>query len=171
MKMKLFVLVSAAILASMVQASVMTWYVDFGSTSSFTFDSAKLIAKSGNTTVEIKDAAGGTVETAYDNIWTSRITTEDIASFDGTSYEFYVELGNYSSGNWTAVADSTTSFSYSELVSKGVISAGGTSTPAANAWNAATDGFTAVTVPEPGSLGLLLIGASFMLLRRRNRKA
>lgn len=77
---------------------------------------------------------------------------------------FMVELGNWESGQWTAIAQSQ-SYTYAQLRDH-IIRDWGTpyATPADSPWVA--EGYV---VPEPSSGILLLIGGGLLALRRKRR--
>lgn len=170
---RFFVAFACICLASMAQATVMNWYVALADSTTYSFTAAKIVAfnTTTQTATDLNDGKGNTYIAADGNQYVlddSGDTSANITGLSGSAYSYFVELGNYVSGSWTVVAQSG-KVSYDNLYSAGVISAGGVDAPAANSYNFANAGFS--TVPEPGSLGMLLIGASLMLLRRRNRKA
>ena len=93
-------------------------------------------------------------------------TWADLGTYGTSDYSFTVELGNWTSGDWYAVANGTTT-SYNDLVSRGYVSTQGViSAPTFGAWDGGT-----FTIPEPSSGLLALFGAALLGLRRKRRAA
>ena len=88
----------------------------------------------------------------------------------GSDYSYWIELGTYNSagsGSFTALASSQgDSKTYAQLLSDSYISAGTLSeVPTVQVWHGGT-----VSVPEPTSAILMLFGAAFLGLKRKNRR-
>ena len=87
----------------------------------------------------------------------------DISGYD-SSYKFVVEMLSVNSDNaWERGWTSGTPMTYSELKDAGYVSEGGMAPVGVNAWTAS------VTIPEPTSGLLLLVGGSLLALRRKRR--
>ena len=86
----------------------------------------------------------------------------DITGY-GSSYSFYVELYNASTGN-TWSPNKNYPWTYTELYNSGCISTGNEIAPPSGV---ASGGMNGGAVPEPTSGMMLLIGASLLALRRR----
>ena len=89
-----------------------------------------------------------------------------------TTY-FYIELGNYTAETGFTKAQVAGAYSYTDLVSAGMISSGGiSSTPTGASFgvSGATIGGQAMSygsVPEPSSAMLILLGLAVAGLKRR----
>lgn len=115
--------------------------------------------------VSSHDVVGTTTTTGQlVGVPTSKLSA-NIGDLDGTQYAYYVELVNSS----TSVAYArSNAVSYSELVTSGYAGAGELSLgnlASITPWHAS--GYTAV--PEPTSAILMLFGAAFLGLKRKNR--
>ena len=100
------------------------------------------------------------------SLGSSFATWADLGTYGTSDYSFTVELGNWTSGDWYAVANGTTT-SYNDLVSRGYVSTQGViSAPTFGAWDGGT-----FTIPEPSSGLLALFGAALLGLRRKRRAA
>ena len=82
-----------------------------------------------------------------------------------TSYKFVVEMlsVNETNDGWNRGWTSGTPMTYAELKSAGYVSEGGISAGSVNSWT------SSVTIPEPTSGLLLLVGGSLLALRRKRR--
>ena len=90
----------------------------------------------------------------------------DVADLDNSTYTYYIELGNYSNSTYTPVArgEQTT---VQDLYSSG---SGSITTSLSNiATISLWHGGTYSAVPEPTSAVLMLFGAAFLGLKRKNR--
>lgn len=91
----------------------------------------------------------------------------DLSSLEGTSYNFVLELGNWTDGRWTGTSMESEAVSYATLVEKTHISVWENTTPSYGVpWT--PDGYT--VVPEPSSGVLFLLGGALLALRRKHRK-
>lgn len=84
-------------------------------------------------------------------------------NYDNAAYSFTIELGNWSDGTWTILAESDLA-NYSELAGHIAPGGGGLDVPYALPWNPQ---HYVVPVPEPGSALLIVIGCAVLALRRR----
>ena len=84
-------------------------------------------------------------------------------NYDNAAYSFTIELGNWSDGTWTVLAESDLA-NYSELAGHIAPGGGGLDVPYALPWNPQ---HYVVPVPEPGSALLIVIGCAVLALRRR----
>ena len=84
-------------------------------------------------------------------------------NYDNAAYSFAIELGNWSDGTWTVLAESDLA-TYSELAGHIAPGGGGLDVPYALPWNPQ---HYVVPVPEPGSALLIVIGCAVLALRRR----
>ena len=84
-------------------------------------------------------------------------------NYDNAAYSFTIELGNWSDGTWTVLAESDLA-NYSELAGHIAPGGGGLDVPYALPWNPQ---HYVVPVPEPGSALLIVIGCAGLALRRR----
>ena len=82
------------------------------------------------------------------------------------SYSYYIELGNYSAGAWSATYGQSASMTADELYTAGFITSSleGLSTMVGT-WHATGT----YSVPEPTSAILMLFGAAMLGLKRKNR--
>ena len=86
-------------------------------------------------------------------------------NYDNAAYSFAIELGNWSDGTWTVLAESDLA-TYSELAGHIAPGGGGLDVPYALPWNPQNYHYV-VPVPEPGSALLIVIGCAVLALRRR----
>lgn len=97
----------------------------------------------------------------------------DISSIpSGTgAYSYYIELGTYSSGNWTGYAISQTSTvqTYAEIAANAISTSGSLSYTDLVAANITPFHGGTYSVPEPTSAILMLFGAAMLGLKRKNR--
>lgn len=162
--MRQSVLVLVFILAaSLVQAEVLSWQVDIdGGAGNTSYVTAQLFA---TTTTgagyELTGTSfGGQINKNDDTtgVWTRDQNVSNIYS----TYSFFVKLFQ---ADGTTLAGWSGLQTWDQLVSSGALVAGTTPTfPATTPWNAGTS-----VVPEPTSVGLLALGMSALLLRRRRR--
>lgn len=91
------------------------------------------------------------------------IDVGDLSSTGG--YSYYIELGNYSAGAWSATYGQSETMTANQLYSEGFITSSleGLSTMV-GPWHAST-----YSVPEPTSAILMLFGAAMLGLKRKNR--
>ena len=147
------------------QASYLFWQVNEDTTTApginlEDYGWARLVASDGNNTSYQKaEMSSGAME-AYQ--------TFDLSTLTGTasSYSYWIELGTYDSvgGSFTTqVASWGDRKSYAELssyIATGTLSG----VPTVDIWHGGT-----VSVPEPTSAMLMLFGAAFLGLKRKNR--
>jgi len=117
-----------------------------------------LVDEEGRTSQAIASSSGGT---------TTAATWADLSGFTGDAgYTFFIELLSYKDGAWQRMGQST-AMSYSSLVSNGSVLANSLAigTTALTAWT------PTVSIPEPSSGLLLLMGGSLLALRRRRKVA
>ena len=84
-------------------------------------------------------------------------------NYDNAAYSFTIELGNWSDGTWTVLAESDLA-NYSELAGHIAPGGGGLDVPYALPWNPQ---HYFVPVPEPGTALLIVLGCAVLALRRR----
>ncbi len=159
--MKMFLMVVCLMMASIVQAEYVSWRVFVGSTgaeNSF-YDSARLFATDqGVANIAGATSQGPSVDQA--SIELGVTTTDTLVTVPNNGqYSFFVAL--YS------IAGGSTPVAYSALRTWGELATDG------SLWNAELPAPLGTTywnaVPEPTSIGLLAIGMSALLLRRRRR--
>ncbi len=96
----------------------------------------------------------------------SEMQYADISGYD-SSYKFVVEMLSLNTDGETATWErgwtSGTPMTYAELKTAGYVSEGGISAGSVNSWT------SSVTIPEPTSGLLLLVGGSLLALRRKRR--
>jgi hypothetical protein len=80
-----------------------------------------------------------------------------------TSYKFVVEMLSTDGSTWERGWTAGTPMTYAELAAAGYVSEGGISAGSVNSWT------SSVTIPEPTSGLLLLVGGSLLALRRKRR--
>ena len=96
----------------------------------------------------------------------------DISNFDGSSYSFFVELWNTSTSqrvgysNIQTVSSGSTPKGYYADTAALTAALGVEGLASANVWHASSYG----PVPEPTSAMLMLFGAAFLGLKRKNRR-
>jgi PEP-CTERM motif len=158
MNTKVFML-GMVMAASMVQAEVLSWRVDIPSGNS-TYQTAQLFATTTSENYWTTGSAQGSAAAPYSSSF--GVLTQDTNLSVGNSYSFYVKL--FTDSGSTVVGWSGL-MTWDQLVTAGALVAGTTPTfPATTPWNAGTS-----VVPEPTSMGLLALGMSALLLRRRRR--
>ena len=84
-------------------------------------------------------------------------------NYDNAAYSFTIELGNWSDGTWTVLAESDLA-NYSELAGHIAPGGGGLDVSYALPWNPQ---HYVVPVPEPGTALLIVLGCAVLALRRR----
>ena len=169
---KLIVFALLACVGFMLRADVMNWMVNTGSPSAG-INAARLMTVQGSADT-YPEATGGTqlAATPVDANGlgnAKQITLGDLTP--ATTY-FYIELGNYSSETGFKATQVAGTYSYSDLVSAGMISSNGMSMPAENAFGVAGVSVNGKTVsysqvPEPGTATLILLGMAIAGLKRR----
>ena len=87
----------------------------------------------------------------------------DGAGYNNAAYSFTMELGNWSSGTWTVLAESETA-TYAALAGHISGGGGGLDVPYALPW---TPQQYFAPVPEPGTALLIVLGCAILALRRR----
>ena len=159
---KIGVFVVGMFFAVSAQASALYWQVTQGTTDQ-AFQYAQLKVTGGDlaspTVVDMAEAEG----TAPNNY--VPIHNSELGQYGADGYSFFVEMVNYSNGEFQTVATGAT-YSYNELVSSGYVATGPTSMPAAQ--TAAAN--LGSPIPEPSSGLLLLMGGAMLALRRRRQK-
>jgi hypothetical protein len=90
-----------------------------------------------------------------------------LGALSGTSYNFVLELGNYSNGKWVHTSMESEKISYAELLADNHISAWDNKLPVdGSPWSPSTY----VVVPEPANGLLLLVGGAMLMLRRKRKQ-
>jgi hypothetical protein len=90
-----------------------------------------------------------------------------LSSLSGTSYNFVLELGNYSNGQWVRTSMQSEVVSYQKLLEDSHISAwDGTSNIIGSPWS--PNVYT--VVPEPTNGLLFLVGGAVLALRRKRKQ-
>lgn len=150
-----FVVAAAALLfASAASAGTLYWQVDDNSGDV----TAQLYAQQG-------DNEAGRTALSNELDAPTGIQQADISAYaNDSSYVFYVELLNYSSGTITQGYK----WHYGDLISSGYVSFGATNIPDVTANVVSLGSFA--NAPEPSSGLLLLIGGAMLALRRRRQK-
>jgi len=92
----------------------------------------------------------------------SQMQYADISGYD-SSYKFVVEMLSTDGSTWERGWTAGTPMTYAELAAAGYVSEGGISAGSVNSWT------SSVTIPEPTSGLLLLVGGSLLALRRKRR--
>jgi len=154
-------LVGMFMAATMVQAEVISWRVDIPSGNS-SYQTAQLFATT--TSANYWDTGisipQGSAAAPYSP--SLGVLTQDTNLSVGNTYSFYVRL--FTDSGTTLVGWSGL-MTWGDLVSTGALVSGTVPNfPATTPWNAGT-----TVVPEPTSIGLLAMGMSVLLLRRRRR--
>jgi len=141
-------------LASVAQAEVLSWRVYVASGNSF-YTSAQLFATSTGTRDYLTETAqSGSISKQSDA--NGVLPTDTVLTVSGSSFSFFVTLFN-----GAAFAGYSELMSWDDLSLVGSIWTGTPpALPGTTVWNA---------VPEPTSMGLLALGMSALLLRRRRR--
>jgi len=152
--MRRFLIMGLLMVASLAQAEYISWRVYIDTGNSF-YDSARLFATTEGTADVGTGIAQGDAATARESV-ENGVTPTDTALSVGSGYSFFVAL--YSGGlvvgyseirSWAALATETSLWTGNLPAPMGTVY-----------WNA---------VPEPTSIGLLAMGMSALLLRRRRR--
>lgn len=168
--MKKVLLLGAVLLAAQfVNASYLYWQVD-----SSDFEGLK---NAGEVTAARIYQNGAVVSPVYYNgvstgdsvagINTKGAYAIDVGDLSTTgSYSYYIELGNYSAGAWSATYGQSASMTADDLYTAGFITTSleGLSTMVGT-WHATGT----YSVPEPTSAILMLFGAAMLGLKRKNR--
>ena len=160
-KMVCFTFVVSAALG--LKANVLYWQVN-NNPQNYNYAALVAVDKSGNEDyVQLVDQDGKPFSTpAYAAPATSSgtgVQYADVSAY-GSDYSFYIEMLNWDGSEFTEgwTSPTMTYDSLSNYISDGSISAG-----SVNAWTAS------VTIPEPTSGLLLLVGGSLLALRRKRR--
>jgi len=157
MNMKILML-GMLLVVPMAQAEVLSWRVDIPSGNS-SYATAQLYATMTSENYWTTGTAQGSSATPYSASF--GVLTQDTDLTVDNSYSFYVRLLDSGSNpvGWSAL------MTWGQLVTDGALVLGTTPTfPTTTPWNAGTS-----VVPEPTSMGLLALGMSALLLRRRRR--
>jgi hypothetical protein len=149
--------------ASLVQAEVLSWRVDIdGGAGNTSYVTAQLFAttSSGSGYELTGSNIGGPINKNDDatGVWTR---DQNLTGLDNT-YNFFVKLFAV---DGTTVVGWSGLMTWGQLVTDGSLVSGTVPEfPTTTPWNAGTS-----VVPEPTSVGLLALGMSALLLRRRRR--
>ena len=92
----------------------------------------------------------------------SEVQYADISGYN-SDYTFVVEMLSTDGSAWERGWTSGTPMTYDQLKTEGYVSEGGISAGSVNSWT------SSVTIPEPTSGLLLLVGGSLLALRRKRR--
>lgn len=169
---KIFLTLSIAVFASLANASYLYWQLDTGDTDAYQAvrlntdqgegdNYVTLLGVSWNGTEYVTSQATSVAPNA-----TYLIDSEDLTD----SYEYYVEYQN-SEGNWVKYSNNT--ISGEELTTTYAQAAATSSESIADnsalavVWHVSTDQTS--VIPEPTSALLMLFGAAFLGLKRKNR--
>jgi hypothetical protein len=152
--MKKFFIIGCLMVASVAKADVLSWRVFVASGNSF-YTSAQLFSTSSGTINYLTQTAqSGSISKQSD--LNGVLPTDTVLTVSGSSYSFFITLFNGG-----AFAGYSELMSWDDLLSVGSIWSGTPpALPGTTYWNA---------VPEPTSMGLLALGMSALLLRRRRR--
>jgi PEP-CTERM motif len=158
MNMKVLV-IGICMAVPMAQAEVLSWRVDIPIGNS-SYETAQLFATTTSENYWTTGSSQGSAATPFSA--GAGVLTQDTDLTVNNSYSFYVRLLTDSGATvvgWSGL------MTWDQLVSAGALVSGSTPTfPSTTAWNAGTS-----VVPEPTSMGLLALGMSALLLRRRRR--
>ena len=153
------------------QAGTLYWQINNNPNNDQYAALAILDASSGDLVryANILDGDGGTVignlVSADDAM--SDVQYADISGYQTSSYKFVVEMLSLNTDGetptWERGWTSGTPMTYAQLVDGGYVSQGGISAGSVNSWT------SSVTIPEPTSGLLLLVGGSLLALRRKRR--
>ena len=92
----------------------------------------------------------------------------DLSGLSGTAYNFIIELGNYSDGNWTKTSMESAASSYQTLANNSHITKWEQMNGSyGSRWNPQTYS----VVPEPTGGFLFLVGGALLMLRRKRFRA
>jgi len=165
---KLLAVVAVFCVAVVAKADYLQWLVNVGDPDS-TYDGAQLRQTTSNTTT------GGDIiaQTKLSSGVGVDMTGDNAISVSPTSPEawFYIELGNYTDGNFTA-QQVAGAYSYSELVAAGLITTDSINPATGQSFgmNGATIAgrtLSYTAVPEPGTASLIILGLAIAGLKRR----
>ena len=152
------------------EASYLFWQVGGSETDVGTYDTARIFAydESSNLQGPLTFNLSGGSASGLEDVATpmGQMAYVDVSSMTG--YSFFIELSNYNNAAFDYVAQSET-MTYSDLVSAGSIKAelpNLVNLAELNVWH----GSNYSAVPEPTGAVLMLFGAAFLGLRRRNRE-
>lgn len=161
--MKLILASAALFIAHLASAEMLYWMIGDstnGGENTIEFNYAVLYATKDGKTFEVNDEIYGNQDLSSITA-TSPNLTELGDGFEWSNYSYYVELMAWDGANESTVGVSEWA-SYDALVSHGAIIPSGMGIPmTAHVWMPATH------VPEPSSAMLLLLGMSFILLKRQ----
>ena len=148
----------------------------YRSNEGYAIDSARVVVTGGALTEEtplilgyVADNAfvSGAEEIALDESPPPQTMYAFVTEYASAEYSFAIELGSYDSGEWTTLATSA-SLTYQQLqTGDGVNGSYLTTYDATLPMPQGIWAPTSYNVPEPSSGLLILIGASFLALRRR----
>lgn len=161
---KLLTAAFAVVAAFGLQAGTLYWQINNNPNND---QYAAVAVMNGDTVVgyaNILDGDGGEVVgnlVAADDAM-SQMQYADISGYD-SSYKFVVEMLSTDGSTWERGWTAGTPMTYAELKSAGYVSEGGISAGSVNSWT------SSVTIPEPTSGLLLLVGGSLLALRRKRR--
>ena len=164
---KSLIFAMSVVTALVLKADVMNWRV--ADENLIGYDAAKLYYVNSNTTIGGTELASMELDEGFGDPMPI-----DLASYNSISEAstyFYIEVGNYSDTNFQA-SQRMGAYSYSDLVSAGMISKGGVDLPTGSMFGVAgadikggPSGFS--PVPEPGTATLILLGMAIAGLKRR----
>ncbi len=159
---KFLMLVAAALCVASAQASTLYWQVteDTGET----FQYAQLKATGGDLDSPVVVAMAAAEGSNPSHVV---LQSSNLGQYGADGYSFFVEMVNYTDGNFVTVATGAT-YSYTQLESSGYVANDITTSTSAMA--AASSMNMGAAVPEPSSGLLLLLGGAMLVLRRRRRK-
>ena len=167
---KTLVLFAAILSVAVAQASYLYWQIDSNTPvaqgiSLSDYNMARLVAYSSTQTYDQYAQVSDGKMTTY-----REFNLSTIESGDTSAYSFWIELGTYDStgsGSFTTQAATWGERkTYAQLLDESYISTGTLSgVPTAQIWHGGT-----VSVPEPTSAMLMLFGAAFLGLKRKNRR-
>lgn len=166
-KMLLATAVSLAAVCS--EAAYLDWMVDASDASDFDFNLATLHVVNGDSDTTLStmvlDENGNWSDSGQEymgkGVETFSALTGEMAS-SPTAYSFYIELINYSEGNYNFVARSYPDATYQSLSQHIYTGDGLTPTTPVTAWHGG-----GYAIPEPTGAALFLIGIAIAGLKRR----
>ena len=165
---KALIFAASAFAVVMAKADVMNWQINDESLSS-DYHAARLYYTDSSTPGEDTEHELATSALSNGLGYERQINLDGVSS-SGTY--FYIEVGNYNDTTFQA-AQRAGAYSYSDLVSAGLISTGGMNQPPSgfSFGDASNPNLTVVpqysAVPEPGTAGLILLGLAVAGLKRR----
>ena len=182
---KLFAIAITALLASSASANYLYWQVmDNDSGSAFSSLSEDVLSSITHAQISVKDTDGSTVASGLASVERVGSSLEaasasyiDISAVDLSdgAYSFFIELGTYESSTFSgkAISETITTTageqwsSYAALNSAIVATAplSVSDLTSVTPWHGGT-----YSVPEPTSAMLMLFGAAFLGLKRKNRR-